>query len=171
MSTLFSELISTLKMTGVAPITLQPFDGTHLKYPLFKKQFFAIYHNRIAEVVLWMSHLQNMLTDIFKEVVSESIEDPKNYDLVRKRLGHEYGYTTVKLQSKIIKMLDIPELKSKDPKQVRTFARKLHNSISELSKGEEASELLSQGNIRFMSLKLPTSLREKWSGKCYDARP
>jgi len=42
MSTLFSELISTLKMTGVAPITLQPFDGTHFKYPLFKRQLYAM---------------------------------------------------------------------------------------------------------------------------------
>ena len=63
MSTPFSELISTLKMTGVAQITLQPFDGTHLKYPLFKKQFYAMYHNRIDDVVLRMSHLQNLLTD------------------------------------------------------------------------------------------------------------
>ena len=45
MSTLFSELISTLKMTGVAPIALQPLDGTHLKYPLFNRQFYAMYHN------------------------------------------------------------------------------------------------------------------------------
>jgi len=103
--------------------------------------------------------------------VSESIDDPENYELLWKRLDQEYGYTTVQSQSKITKMLDIPELKSTDPKQVLTFARKLNNSVSELSKGEEASELLSQGNIRFMSLKLPTSLREKWSGKCYDARP
>ena len=72
---------------------------------------------------------------------------------------------------KITKMLDIPELKSTDPKQLLTFASKLHNSVSELSKGEEASELPSQGNIRFMSLKLPTSLREKWSGICYEPRP
>ena len=50
------------------------------------------------------------------------------------------------------------------------FARKLHNSVSELPKGEEASELLSHGTIRFMSLKLPTSLQER-SGKCNDARP
>ena len=52
MPTLFSELISTLKMTGVAPITLQPFDGTHLKYPLFKRQVYAMYYNRINDVVL-----------------------------------------------------------------------------------------------------------------------
>ena len=100
MSTPFSELISTLKMTGVAQITLQPFDGTHLKYPLFKKQFYAMYHNRIDDVVLRMSHLQNLLTDNVKEVVSESIDDPENYELVWKRLDQEYGYTTVQSQSK-----------------------------------------------------------------------
>ena len=55
-------------MTGVAPITLQPFDDNHLKYPLFKRQFYAMYHNRVDDVVLRMSHLQYLLTDNVEEV-------------------------------------------------------------------------------------------------------
>ena len=53
-------------MTGVAPITLQPFDGTRLKYLLFKRQFYAMYHNRIDDVVLRMSNLQNLLAENVK---------------------------------------------------------------------------------------------------------
>lgn len=81
-----------------------------------------------------MTYLQNWLTQKVKEVMSESNEDPENYDLVWKWLDDEYGYTTVHSKSKIIKMLDIPELKSTDSMHMLSFARKLQKSDSGLSK-------------------------------------
>ena len=51
-----------------------------------------MYHNRLDNVVLRMTYLQNLPTDKVKEVVSESIRDPDNYDLVGKHLDEEYGY-------------------------------------------------------------------------------
>ena len=56
-----------------------------------------------------------------KAVVSETIDD-HNYDLVWQRLDEEYGYVSMQSQSKISKMLDIPSMKSANPKELITFA-------------------------------------------------
>ena len=58
-------------------------------------------------------------------------------------------------------------MKSSSPKELITFAQQLHDSVSKLAHGEEVSELSSQGNIRFIMMKLTV----KWGAKCYDALP
>ena len=68
-------------------------------------------------------------------------------------------------------MLDIQSMKSANPKERVTFAQQLHDSVSKLSHGEEVSELSSQGNVRFLMMKLTPLLQLKWGAKCYDALP
>ena len=116
-----------------------------------------------------MTQLRGLLTDNVKAVVSETIDDHDNYDLVWQRLDEEYGYVSMQSQSKISKMLDIPSMKSANPKELITFAQQLHDSVSKLAH-EEVSELSSQGNIRFMMMKLTPHLQVKWGAKCYDVR-
>ena len=67
-------------------------------------------------------------------------------------------------------MLNIPSMKLANPKELITFALQLHDSVSKLAHGEEVSELSSQGNIRFMIMKLTPHLQVKWGAKCYDVR-
>ena len=171
LSVIYGEILSTLKMQNVALVPLKPFDGKHLNYKNFKREFFAMYHNRIDDVVVRMTQLRGLLTDNVKAVVSETIDDHDNYDLVWKRLDEEYGYVSMQSQSKISKMLDISPMKSANSKELVTFAQQLHDSVSKLAHGEEVSELSSQGNIRFMMMKLTPQLQIKWGAKCYDALP
>ena len=56
-------------------------------------------------------------------------------------------------------------------KKLVTFAQQLHDSVSKLTHGKEVSELSSQGNIRFMIMKLTPHLQLKWDAKCYDSLP
>ena len=145
-------------MQNVALVPLKPFDGKHLNYKNFKKEFFAMYHNRIDDVVVSMIQLHGLLTDNVKAVVSETIDDHDNYDLVWQRLDEEYGYVSMQSQSKISKMLDIPSMKSANPKELITFAQQLHDSVSKLAHGVEVTELSSQDNIRFIMMKLTPHL-------------
>ena len=62
-------------------------------------------------------------------------------------------------------------MKSANPKELITFAQQLHDSVSKLAQGEKVSKLSSQGNIRFMMMKLTPHLQIKWGAKCYDALP
>ena len=157
-------------MLNVALVPLKPFDGKHLNYTNFKKESFAIYHNRIDDVLVRMTQLRSLLADNVKAAVSEIIDDyDDNYDLVWQRLDEEYGYVSMQSQTKPSKMLDIPSMKSANPKELITFAQQLHDSVSKLAHGIEVSELSSQGNIRFMMMKLTPHLQIKWGAKCYDA--
>ena len=52
-------------------------------------------------------------------------------------------------------------MKSANPKEILNFAQQLHDSVSKLTHGEEVSELSSQGNIRFMMMKLTPHLQVK----------
>jgi len=103
LSVIYGEILSTLKMQNVALVPLKPVDGKHLNYKNFKNEFFAIYHNRIDDVVVRMAQLRGLLTDNVKAVVSETIDDHDNYDLVWQRLNEEYGYVSMQSQSKISK--------------------------------------------------------------------
>ena len=78
------------RINSIKTQILEEYEGTdrmHLKYPLFKKQFYAMYHHRIDDVVLQMTYLQTLLNNSVKEVVSESIEDPENYDFFLEEAG------------------------------------------------------------------------------------
>ena len=99
-----------------------------------------MYHNRIDDVVVRRTQLCGLLTDNVKAVVSETIDDHDNYDLVWQRLDQKYGNVSMQSQSKISKMLDIPSTKTSNPKELFTFAQQLHDSVSKLSHGEEISE-------------------------------
>ena len=77
-----------------------------------------MYHNRINDVVVRMTQLRGLLTDHVKAVVSETIDDHDNYDLVWQRLEEEYGYVSMQSQTKLRKMLDIPSMKSANPKEL-----------------------------------------------------
>ena len=70
-------------------VPLKSFDKTHLNYKNFKKYFFAMYHNRIDDAVIRMTQLRDLLTDNVNTVVSETIGDHDNKDLVWQRLDEE----------------------------------------------------------------------------------
>ena len=59
-------------MQNVALVPLKPFDGKHFNYKKFKKEFFAMYHNRTDDVVVRMTQLRGLLTDNVEAVVSET---------------------------------------------------------------------------------------------------
>ena len=84
-----------------------------------------MYHNRIDDVVVRMTQLHGLFTDNMKAVVSETIDDHDNYNLVWQRLDEECGYVSMQSQSKISKMLNIPSMKSANPKELITFAQQL----------------------------------------------
>ena len=73
-----------------------------------------------------------------------TIDDHDNYDLVWQRLNEEYGYVYMQSQSKISKMLDIPSMKSANPKELITFAQQLHDSVSKLAKRSQRTVVSGQ---------------------------
>ena len=66
LSVIYGGILSTLKMQNVALVPLKPFDGKHLNYKNFKKEFFAMYHNRIDDVVVRFTEfgLANPMVDL-----------------------------------------------------------------------------------------------------------
>ncbi|XP_057366727.1 uncharacterized protein LOC130687571 [Daphnia carinata] len=170
-SSLVCQLVDSLKMSALPPLTITKFDGNPLNYQMFKSKFMTLYHNRCSDNGIRLAHLQELLATHVLNSVADCVHDPSKYEVIWHRLDQEYCHTTIMAQTHLNNLLRLPPVQPNDSASLKTFSNKLHGAVSALSNSGLASELESLGNLMHVVAKLPKTLRERWGGKVMKMHP
>ena len=145
-------------------ITIKPFDGNIIDYPMFISNFKSLAAQRL-------SYLRLCLSPDIQNSIAQYLYDPSFYDRALEELEYLYGnsYLVALAHLKVIK--NIPKVNESSPEAMQNFVMKLNGAVGPLSVGNYKHELASSGLLGRLVGKIPVRFQSKWGDEVFKALP
>jgi ribonuclease HI/transposase InsO family protein len=157
------DLMEIIDKGSLPPLPMEKFDGDIKEYAMFKADFMMRVERKARDDATRLAYLRTLLSPEVKKVVSDCIRDPTKYKLIWARLDDEYARPKLIARTHLNTMLDLPTVRIKDSKSLKTFSVSLHTAVSAMVQDGLMHDLRAHGNLRTVINKLPEKLQQSWS--------